>query len=69
MTGPSISSRPSSVSPQQLDQEQAVADEAKARVDAFEKSMEISKLNHEFTRSYRPSTARSATTAKPWATW
>ena len=45
---------PGSVSPQQLDQEQAVADEAKARVDAFEKSMEISRLNHEFTRVLSP---------------
>jgi membrane fusion protein, multidrug efflux system len=46
--------QPGSISPQQLDQEQAVADEAKARVDAFEKSMEISKLNHEFTRITSP---------------
>ncbi len=46
--------QPGSVSPQQIDQEQAVADEAKARVDAFEKSMEISKLNHEFTRIASP---------------
>jgi multidrug efflux system membrane fusion protein len=45
---------PGSISPQQLDQEQAVADEARARVDAFEKSMEISKLNHEFTRILSP---------------
>jgi multidrug efflux system membrane fusion protein len=45
---------PGSISPQQLDQEQAVADEAKARVDAFEKSMEMSKLNHEFTRVISP---------------
>ena len=45
---------PGSISPQQIDQEQAVADEAKARVDAFEKSMEISRLNHEFTRVLSP---------------
>ena len=45
---------PGSISVQQLDQEQAVVDEAKARVDAFEKSMEISKLNHEFTRVLSP---------------
>ena len=45
---------PGSISPQQIDQEQAVADEAKARVDAFEKSMEISRLNHEFTRILSP---------------
>ena len=35
-------------------QEQAVADEAKARVDAYAKSMEISRLNHEFTRILSP---------------
>jgi multidrug efflux system membrane fusion protein len=45
---------PRSISPQQIEQEQAVADEAKARVDAFEKSMEISRLNHEFTRIISP---------------
>ncbi len=45
---------PGSISPQQIVQEQAVADEAKARVDAFEKSMEISRLNHEFTRILSP---------------
>jgi membrane fusion protein, multidrug efflux system len=45
---------PGSISPQQIEQEQAVADEAKARVDAFEKSMEISRLNHEFTRVLSP---------------
>ena len=37
-------------------------DEAEARVKAYEKSMEISRLNHEFTRSSRRSTARSAAT-------
>jgi multidrug efflux system membrane fusion protein len=45
---------PGSISPQQIEQEQAIADEAKARVDAFEKSMEISRLNHEFTRVLSP---------------
>jgi multidrug efflux system membrane fusion protein len=45
---------PGSISPQQIEQEQAVADEAKARVDAFEKSMEISRLNHEFTKITSP---------------
>jgi multidrug efflux system membrane fusion protein len=45
---------PGSISPQQIEQEQAVADEAKARVDAFEKSMELSRLNHEFTRVLSP---------------
>jgi multidrug efflux system membrane fusion protein len=45
---------PGSISPQQIEQEQAVAEEAKARVDAFEKSMEVSRLNHEFTRITSP---------------
>ena len=43
-----------SVSQQQFDQEQAVVDEADARVKAFEKSMEISKLSYEFTRVVSP---------------
>ncbi len=45
---------PGSVSQQQFDQEQAVVDEADARVKAFEKSMEISKLSYEFTRVVSP---------------
>jgi multidrug efflux system membrane fusion protein len=45
---------PGSISPQQFDQEQAVVDEAQARVDAFEKSMEIYRLSHEFTRVISP---------------
>jgi multidrug efflux system membrane fusion protein len=45
---------PGSISPQQIDQEIAVADEAQARVNAFEKSMEISRLNYEFTRILSP---------------
>ena len=45
---------PGSVSQQQFDQEQAVVDEADARVKAFEKSMEISKLSYEFTRVISP---------------
>jgi membrane fusion protein, multidrug efflux system len=43
-----------SISQQQLDQEQAVVDEAEARVKAFEKSMEIYQLSHEFTRVTSP---------------
>ena len=43
-----------SVSQQQFDQEQAVVDEADARVKAFEKSMEISKLSYEFTSVVSP---------------
>ena len=45
---------PGSVSQQQFDQEQAVVDEAEARVKAYEKSMEIYKLSHEFTRVTSP---------------
>jgi len=45
---------PGSVSRQQFDQEQAVVDEAEARVKAFEKSMELPKLSHEFTRVLSP---------------
>ncbi len=45
---------PGSVSQQQFDQEQAVVDEAEARVKAFEKSMEIYRLSHEFTRVVSP---------------
>jgi multidrug efflux system membrane fusion protein len=43
-----------SVSQQQFDQEQAMVDEADARVKAFEKSMEISRLSYEFTRVVSP---------------
>ena len=46
--------RPSSVSPQQIDQDEAVVEEAQARVDAFQKSMEVSRLNHDFTRVLSP---------------
>ncbi len=45
---------PGSISLQQFDQEQAVVDEAEARVKAFEKSMEIYTLQHEFTRVTSP---------------
>ena len=47
-------SSPGSVSQQQFDQEQAVVDEADARVKASQKSMEISRLNYEFTRVVSP---------------
>jgi multidrug efflux system membrane fusion protein len=43
-----------SVSQQQFDQEQAMVDEADARVKAFQKSMEISRLSYEFTRVVSP---------------
>jgi multidrug efflux system membrane fusion protein len=45
---------PGSISPQQFEQEQAVVDEAQARLDAFKKSMEIYRLSHEFTRIVSP---------------
>jgi membrane fusion protein, multidrug efflux system len=46
--------KPGSVSQQQFDQEQAMVDEAEARVDAQKKSMEISRLSHDFTRVVSP---------------
>ncbi len=46
--------KPGSVSQQQFDQEQATVEEAEARVKAYEKSREISKLSHEFTRVLSP---------------
>jgi multidrug efflux system membrane fusion protein len=45
---------PGSISQQQFDQEQAVVEEAEARVKAYEKSMEIYRLSHEFTRVTSP---------------
>ena len=45
---------PGSISQQQFDQEQAVVDEAEARVKAYEKSMEIYNLQHDFTRVTSP---------------
>jgi multidrug efflux system membrane fusion protein len=45
---------PGSISQQQFDQEQAVVDEAEARVKATEKSMEIYYLQHDFTRVTSP---------------
>ena len=45
---------PGSISLQQFDQEQAIVDEAEARVKAYEKSMEIYELSHEFTRVTSP---------------
>ena len=61
---------PGSISQQQFDQEQAVVDEAEARVEAFEKSMEISRLNHEFTRVMSPIDGQiSRYYLRPSATW
>jgi multidrug efflux system membrane fusion protein len=45
---------PGSVSQMQFDQEQAMVEEADARVKAYEKSMELSRLSHEFTRVISP---------------
>ncbi|MDR3621209.1 MAG: efflux RND transporter periplasmic adaptor subunit [Paludisphaera borealis] len=45
---------PNAVSDQQLDQDVAALDEADARVKAYEKNMEVYRLNHEFTRVVSP---------------
>jgi multidrug efflux system membrane fusion protein len=45
---------PNSISRQQLDQDQASVEAAEAQVRAFEKNMEVYKLNHEFTRVISP---------------
>jgi membrane fusion protein, multidrug efflux system len=45
---------PGSISQQQFDQEQAVVEEAEARVKAYEKSMEIYYLSHDFTKVTSP---------------
>jgi multidrug efflux system membrane fusion protein len=45
---------PGSISRQQLDQDEATVEEADARVKAYEKNMEVYKLNHEFTKVVSP---------------
>jgi multidrug efflux system membrane fusion protein len=45
---------PDSVSREHLDQDKAAVDEAEARVKAFEKNMEVFKLNYEFTKVVSP---------------
>jgi multidrug efflux system membrane fusion protein len=45
---------PGSISRQQLDQDEAAVEEADSRVKAYEKNMEVFKLNHEFTRVVSP---------------
>ncbi|WP_165224981.1 efflux RND transporter periplasmic adaptor subunit [Aquisphaera insulae] len=45
---------PNAVSRQQLDQEEAAVEEAQARVNAYEKNMEVYRLNQEFTRVISP---------------
>ena len=45
---------PNAISRQQLDQDHAAVEEADVRVKAYEKNMEIYKLNHEFTRVVSP---------------
>ena len=54
------SASPGSVSQQQFDQGQAVVDEAKARVDAAERSMELYRLSYEFTRVVSPIDGQSS---------
>jgi membrane fusion protein, multidrug efflux system len=46
--------QPRSISQQQIDQEQAQVDEARARVKAFEQSMEIYQLQYDFTEVTSP---------------
>jgi multidrug efflux system membrane fusion protein len=45
---------PGSVTQERMDQDQATMEEADARVKAFEKNMEVFKLNYEFTRVVSP---------------
>lgn len=45
---------PNSVSQQELDQVRTTVEEADARVKAYEKNMEVYKLNHEFTKVVSP---------------
>jgi multidrug efflux system membrane fusion protein len=45
---------PGAISRQQLDQDEAAVDEADARVKAYEKNMEVYRLNHEFTQVVSP---------------
>ena len=54
------SSSPGSVSRQLFDQGQAVVDEARARVDAAERSMELYRLNYDFTRVVSPIDGQSS---------
>ena len=53
-------SSPGTVSRQQFDQGQAVVDEAKARVEASERSMELYRLNYEFTKVVSPIDGQSS---------
>jgi multidrug efflux system membrane fusion protein len=46
--------QPSAITQQQLDQDQAVADEAEARLRASQKSLELYNLSYEFTRVMSP---------------
>ena len=54
------SSSPGSVSRQLFDQGQAVVDEARARVDAAERSKELYRLNYDFTRVVSPIDGQSS---------
>jgi multidrug efflux system membrane fusion protein len=49
-----VAIQPGAVSQQQFDQEQAVVDEADARVKAVEKAMELYRLSYDFTRVTSP---------------
>ena len=54
------SASPGSVSRQLFDQGQAVVDEASARVDAAERTMELYRLNYDFTRVVSPIDGQSS---------
>jgi multidrug efflux system membrane fusion protein len=45
---------PNSVSQQEIDQVKASVEEAEARVNAYQKNMEVYKINHEFTKVVSP---------------
>src|SRR5262249_40411095 len=45
---------PNSISRQQLDQDEAAVEEAEARVNSYEKNLEVYRLNQEFTRVISP---------------
>ena len=45
---------PGAISRQQLDQDEAAVEEAQARVNAYEKNLEVYRLNQEFTRVVSP---------------
>src|SRR5207244_1865130 len=49
-----IAATPGAIAPQQLDQDRAATEEAEARVKAYQASLEIYKLNLDFTKVKSP---------------